>query len=503
MNKVLLLILLTTGLSGYAQIEQTQRFESPIGGEFQSYSVAPLDTSGVLIYRRYSGSEGDQLELVRLDTAFREVWKGYLPIARDLLLLSVKIHLGKIYLFLRSASVKPNFTAIAINATTGGYIVHDIKNLIAFNPSEYVVTPYSLLIGGYFNYRPLLLHYSLQSKKSRVLPGFLDEPAEINQIYQTNDGNVDVIVSARKSRRRSLWIRTFDKEGDLVKTVVLEPGENKSLIFGRAAKINNDTLVIAGVYGRNAEYSRGIFVADVNAFGEYVVHYYNFGDLKNFFHYMKPRREQRIKERIERRKVKGKKIKFNYRVLVHQLVPYQDHFVMLGEAFLPRYVYRRSNSAIFFPGYNSPYAYAPSSRYFTPYRNDMVLDGFDYTHAVVLGIDKKGKLGWDNSFRLSDIRSFQLEQFVRIVPQKDHIMLLYMNNNEIRTKEVRGSEVTDGNVPHTFQVAAGGGESKALGLARLEYWYKHTLLIYGTQVVKKPADENSQLVFFINKVEVK
>jgi hypothetical protein len=502
LNKLLLFILVSTCLTGYAQIDQTKRYESPIGGEFQSYSVAPLDTSGVLIYRRYSGPQGDQLELVRLDTAFQEVWKGYLPIERDLLLLSVKIHRGKIYLFLRSTSVKPNFTAIAINATTGAYLVHDIKNLIAFNPSEYIVTSHALLIGGYFNYRPLLLHYSLQTKKSRVLPGFLDEPAEINQIYQTGDDNMEVIVSARKSRRRSLWIRTFDREGDLVKTVVLEPSENKSLIFGRAAKVNNDTLVIAGVYGRNAEYSRGIFVADVNAYGEYVVHYYNFGDLKNFFHYMKPRREQRIKERIERRKVKGKKIKFNYRVLVHQLVPFQDNFVMLGEAFLPRYVYRRTNSN-FLPGYNSPYAYAPSSRYFTPYRNDMVLDGFDYTHAVVLGIDKKGKLVWDNSFRLSDIRSYQLEQFVKIAPKKDHITLLYMNNNEIRSKEVRGSEVTDGNTPNTFQVSAGAGESKALGMARLEYWYKQNLLIYGTQVVKKPSEEATQLVFFINKVEVK
>ncbi len=49
-----------------------------------------------------------------------------------------------------------------------------------------------------------------------------------------------------------------------------------------------------------------MFVANVDAQGGYAIKYYNYGDLERFFNYMKARREKRVKERIERRKIRGK-----------------------------------------------------------------------------------------------------------------------------------------------------------------------------------------------------
>lgn len=499
-------------ISGYTigQVEQTGRLEIPIDHEFQNFQVASLDSSGVLTYRRFGNAKGDQLELTRFDTTFQEVWKGYLPVARQLVLSSVKIFRGRIFLFLKPSAGKPDFQVIAMNASNGSYVSYEVKNLIPFNPSEFVVTKNALLIGGYFNYRPIVLHHSLITKKSHVLPGFLNEIGELTQIHTSPNGNIDIIISAKNTnRKKSLWVRSYDPEGNLIKTVVLESRENKNLIFGRAAKINDDTLVIAGVYGRNAEYSRGIFVAEVNAYGEYVIHYYNFADLKNFFHYMKARRENRIKERIERRKMKGKKIKFNYRILVHQLIPYQGKFIMLAEAFTPRYTTRRYSPFMplyGMPGYTySPYSFAPSSRYFTPYRNDLVFDGFEYTHAVVLGIDAKGKLVWDNSFQISGIKSFQLEQFVKIAPQQNNILLLYLYENLIRSKVIQGNEVIEGHVQSPIKVNDGDELiNSRVATSRLEYWYPHHLYIYGMQRVKEQDPGKSpKLVFFINKLEVK
>lgn len=509
MNKLVLAgVLIIFYCSTSAQITQTDRLEIKIDNPLLSYQVSSLDSMGILTYRRFAGPKGDQLELSRLDTNFQLVWKGFLPVSRELTLSSVKIYEKKIFLFLKTALGKPNFQATAMNAENGSYTSYEIKNLIPFNPSEFVVTKNALLIGGYFNYRPLVLHYSLITHNSRVLPGFLNEQGELTQIYTADGSNVDVIVSSKNNRKKSIWIRSYDLNGDLIKTVVLDSRENKSLIFGRAAKVNNDTLVVAGVYGRSFEYSRGVFVAEVNAYGEYVIHYYDFADLKNFFRYMKARRENRVRERIERRRIRGKKTKFNYRLLVHQLIPYQGNFVMLGEAFVPRYSTTRTMPLIYgypfssYPTY-SPYTYAPSSRYFTPYRSDLVFDGFEYTHAVALGIDKKGKLIWDNSFQISGIRSNQLEQFVKIVPQKDHVMLLYLFENMIRSKEIHGNDVIEGNVQIPIRVSDGNKLAGGHNTAKLQYWYKHRLFIYGTQTIQPENGGSNQLVFFINKLEVK
>ena len=359
-----------------------------------------------------------------------------------------------------------------------------------------------MLIGGYFNFRPIVLFYSLKDHRSKILPGFLNEPGEITQINTAEDGSIEVIVSAKNSaRKKCLWIRQFDDAGDLIKTVVLEPEENKNLIFGRAAKINNDEEVIAGVYGKNSQYSRGIFVAEVNSYGEYIIRYYSFADLENFFHYMKANREKRVKARIERRRIKGKKTKFNYRFLVHELIPYGNQFIMLGEAFYPVYSNRYNPNNTPLNSY-SPWSYGLSSRYYynTYNSSNLVFDGFQYTHAIVIGFDAQANLIWDNSFEINGLKSFQLEQFVKILPEKDKIALIYLYQNVIRTKVISNNEVIEGTVQDPIMTA---DQKKSMRnkvhTSKLEYWYANHLFVYGVQDIKGDGDSTHK-VFFINKL---
>ena len=487
-----------------SQVIQTGRIEVPIQLDIESYSAISLDTSGIALYRSFTGGKEDQLELVRLDTALHQLWNGFLSVPRGLSLVHAKTSDGKIYFFYknRTPTIK-DFTVIVVAIRNGTYLSFSIKNLIQFNASEFIVSKDAILIGGYFNFRPILLHYSIRDQHSRILPGFLNEPGELTQIKTYPDGNVDVIVSAKNnSRKKCLWIRHFDNAGDLMKTVVLEPDENKNLIFGRAAKMDNDNQVIVGVYGRNSDYSRGIFVAEVNSYGEYVIRYYNYADLQNFFHYMKAKREKRIKDRIERKRIKGKKIKFNYRFLVHEVIPYGNQFVMLGEAFYPTYS-NRSNyyGSPIMTGY-SPWNYGLNSRSFynTPYRSDVVFDGFKYTHAVVLGFDSTAKLVWDNSFEINGLKSFQLEQFVKLVPERSKIAMLYIYENEIRSKIIKDNNVIEGTVQNPIVTFGQGKYSKIkVRSSKLEYWYANHLFVYGVQDLTDD-DDNVRKVFFINKL---
>ncbi len=452
--------------------------EIPINADIETYSVIPLDTAGIVLYRNFIGPKENILELTRVDTAFKTVWKGYLPVPKEFSFIYAKAVNQKLYfLFKPYDPAKHNFYVTVAKVNDGGYVSHPIENLIAFNPTLFTVSKDALLIGGYFNLRPVVLYSSLIDHKSFLLPGFLNEPGEITQIKPYLDGNVDIIVSAKNSsHRKCLWIRQFNSRGEMIKTVILEPGENKNLIFGRAAKTENNKQVIAGVYGRNTQYSRGIFVAEVNPNGEYVIHYYNFADLKNFFHYLKAKKEKRIRERIERRKIQGKKIKFNYRFLVHEVVPYQDQFIMLGEAFYFHYSSQGNMS------------------YF---------DGYEYTHAIVIGFDAHAKLLWDNSFQINDVRSYQLQQFVKIIPIQDRLVLLYVFENSIRSKVINGSEVVEGNLQAQVKTLAGGRVAERNTVdSKLDYWYSNHLLTYGVQNLKSSENNNVHKVFFINKLGV-
>jgi len=235
--------------------------------------------------------------------------------------------------------------------------------------------------------------------------------------------------------------------------------------------------------------SRGIFLARISEDGEQVINYYNYADLKNFFSYMKARRQNRVEERIKRRKIKGKKNKFNYKLLVHDVVERDGRFIMIGEAFYPKYT-----QASYYGNYYSHYS--SQNTYF---------DGYKYTHALVFGFDRRGRLIWDNSFEIDDIQSYTLDQFVHVSMSDDELALLYVFENEIRTKVIEGNEVLEGK---TFNELKLSFEDDIISTSedeygRLEKWYGGNLFAYGIHKIKNMKDDGVRLnreVFFINKI---
>ncbi len=490
-KSILLLFLAITG--GFGQVDQLARYEISLGDKDENdpYQVTSLAEDGILIYRRVLGKgQEDLLELIKVDTTLKENWRGYISTQKILRVSHVKPKDNLVFILLKAGfTVSGDFQVIAVNIQDGTYGVYTIKNLIPFNPTDFVVTSQGVMIGGYFNYRPLVLFYSFTTQRAKILPGFYNERGELNQIKTYDNGTVDVIVSANNfERKKCLWIRNYNEEGDLVKTTVLEPEINKNLIFGRSVKMMNDEQVVAGVYGsKNVEYSRGIFVAEINPVGEYSINYYNFGDLQNFFSYMKAKRERRVKERIERRKVKGKRIRFNYRFLVHEVVPYGDQYVMLGEAFYPRYTYT-------------------TGRGYGLLRDERIFEGYQYTHAVVIGFDSQGKLKWDNSFEINDVKTMELQQFVKISPTDSRMVLLYVYDNLIRSKIIKDNQVLEGKTEDVIKSSYKKVviKEKDIESSKLDYWYTEHFFASGIQLVKIPVSAREEVyrrVFFINKLK--
>ena len=253
------------------------------------------------------------------------------------------------------------------------------------------------------------------------------------------------------------------------------------MLFGRSIKLRDGRQLVAGVYGRFTEYSRGVFVGSIEKTGEYTIQYYNFAELKNFFSYMRARQQKRVKQRIERKTIKGKKIKFNYRLMVHDLVEYNDELLMIGEAFYPHYVY---------PRFYNPQA-----------RTERIFDGYKYTHAVVIGFRKDRQLAWDNSFEINDVKTFQLQQFVRVQAEENRILLMYLFDNVIRSKIILNDEVLEGKTGS--KILSGSGDEELdrdeENTEKLDAWYGKYFYASGTQSLKGRRGTYRQ-VFFINKI---
>jgi hypothetical protein len=492
------LFVLSFFAGAFSQVSQVARFELPVEAGYESYRPVSAGKSGIVLFRNIDASDGGQIHLIRLDTAFNETWKGLIHVEKNLLLLHSIVKDDLLFLLFKARNVvSGDFLIVTVSLDKGNYNSFIVKNLIPFSPSQFMVTKNAALIGGYFNYRPLVVYYNFTQQQSRILPGFFNEPGELNQVRTNEDGSIDIIVSGKNIERRNcLWLRNYDSEGNLIKTIVLQPEEKRHLIFGSSMQVSKGEQVVSGVYGRYMEYSRGLFVSVVNEIGEYTIRYYNFAELQRFFNYMKAARERRVKNRIERRKIKGKKTKFNYRLLVHELIPYKDQYILVGEAFYPHY--SQSSSSSF-----RTFSYATRS---SPalYRDGLIFDGYQYTHAVVIGFDKNGKLLWDNSFEINDVRTMQLQQFIKVQPEKDRIVLLYLFQNALRSKIIKDSEVIEGKMVEDLEEKTPKGipKVKSIETSRLDYWYDSYFYVYGTETLNSGLADNKPKprVFFINKI---
>jgi len=486
-----LLLLLIVQCSNAQQVLQTNRYELPLEKN-DFYQVMPSQEDGIFLYRRLYAAEDDKIEIIKLDTAFKVNWKGYLSVDKRMSLVGKRAVNGQFFLLFRRPDLKRNNMEIyAVSQAKGDFAKYEVKNFIPFATTEFQITENAALIGGYFNQVPVVLYFSFATQKSKILPGLLNESGELTQIKTFPDGTFDVLISAVNfKKQQTVWLKNYDENGDLQSNFALEPEDNKHLIFARAIKTSDNVQLIAGVYGgRNSDYSRGLFLASVGSSGLQQLRYYNYGDLENFFKYMKAKREKRVMERIERRKIKGKRIRFSYRFLVHEIVPYKNQYVLLGEAFYPRYKSVEPSYG-FFSGGPSNYGA----------RNGRIFDGYSYTHAVVMGFDKSGKLLWDNSFEINDVRTFTLEQFVKLEVQEDRIALLYLFENELRSKIIQDDQVLEGKTFEPIRTKSDEIVKKEeTELSKLDYWYQDFFYAYGIQEITNPGT-GKRRVFFINKI---
>lgn len=483
-----------------AQVIQTDRFEIPLTENATSYEVTSLEEEGLLLHRRVSGTLQDQFEIARLDTTYAEKWHGSIALDDNFIITHKRFHKSTLYVLLRGLNYY-DFQLIVLDVNSGRYSRYDLRNYIPFIPSAFEVNDRAAIIGGYFNRVPIVILFDFTSLRIKVLPGLFSEVGELAQIKMYEDNTFDVLLCARYfNREKTIWIKSYTPEGDFINQLVLPTEGNKSLLYGRILRTPDNMKVVAGVFGnRNSEYSKGIFVAAVDPFGERQVRYYNFADLENFFSYMKEKRERRVKDRINRRKSRGKNNRFNYRLLVHELIPYQNQFILLGEAFYPKYksVDRGSSPGFFTrPGYG--------------YGNgtDLVFDGYRYTHATLLGFHADGNLEWDNTFEINDVKTFNQEQFVKVKGRDDKLTLLYLFNNQLRTKVINGNKVLEGKSSEPLKTFLAGDENseKQTTFNKLEYWYDDYLIAYGVQDIVNTSQKGGQSqrsVFFINKLKSK
>jgi len=487
----------------YAQVEQPSRYEVEVDWEDEYFNIISAEENGLFLIRKNNEkiNRSDMAwEIMVLDTLLQEKWKKLIFINWNYEMLGHDYYKDKVFiLYTMPESYKDDHIILEFDMITGLYQTYSVKRSLDIYFTEFEILGNSAIFGGYFNNKPTILQYFFKEGKTLALPGFYEERSRLIDVHVNDQSDVlTVLVSIRtQNKNYSIAVRRFGSDGNMLENHTIIPLDNTSLIDARYVTIDNEIDLIAGTYSnKSSKYSRGIFLAHIDENEEQTLKYYNYGELENFFSYMKARREKRVQERIKRKKIKGKKMKFNYRLLVHDIIKYNDEYILVGEAFYPKY-----NSTPYYGGYLSYYpSYSPRHGQINSY-----FAGYRYTHAIVIGFGDQGKLLWDNSFEINDVTSYDLKQFVEVDPKSEEIVLLYNYENVIRSKLIMDEEVIEGKSFDDINLKFKSDqiENNDSEFGGLESWYEDRFYAYGIQKIKNLRDTGVKLnrkVFFINKI---
>lgn len=468
-----------------AQLQYHGGIQLPVQRNESTFNIVSVNSDGLIFLRPLNQPESS-VQFIHVDTAFIQKWAGLLPIEKKYVYAQHYIHKKYAYfLFHHREFADISFHVYQIDLKTGSYTRYQVNNYIPFLPTHFTATERGLLIGGYFTGKiPVVLFFDFASTKSKVLPALFNEPGELLQINASDDQSFSVLISSRNAQRqKNLWVKNYGPSGDLIQNKTLNASENQSLLFGQIISIPDGSQLVAGTYGnRNSDFSKGLFITRLEKDSEFT-NYYPFTELQNFFSYLKSQRAARLKERINRKTVKGKKIRLQYRFLVNEFIPNKNEFLLLGEAFYPVYKAMDRN---YMGGGLAP--------------GGAVFDGYKYTHAVIIGFDKNGELRWDNSFEINDVKSFTLEQFVKIDIQQNKIVLFYLFDNKIRYKIILDDQLVEQKEFNALDINNTPLDDDE-SLSSLDYWYNSYFTASGTKYTSQRRwGKQSQRVFFVTKL---
>lgn len=299
--------------------------------------------------------------------------------------------------------------------------------------------------------------------------------------------------SAYVSRKEIKWyLNQYSLNGELLATKTINEEAEKKFTSTTIAALDEKDIIISGTYSNTYNgYSNGLYLTTTNDGEVQEPRFYNFIDLENFLSYLPERTQARIEKKKERMAERGKELEISYRIAIHDIIPCNEDFLFLGEAYYP--TYRTETRTTYVNG-------KPTTT------TVQVFDGYQYTHALLAKFNKEGELLWSQCFKMYPMtKPFYVKRFIRIAGQtQSSLKLVFADGKYIYGKEFDFagnviSEKTSAEINGLLE----NDKTRAIR-SEIYFWYGNYFLSYGFQRIKNTKDDDvkrKRNVLFVNKIK--
>lgn len=520
LHRFFFLTLSVTVFSMACLAQNTQRIELPLPGNSETYQVVPMGEKGVLLI---SKPTKNSYNVQKFDTNLEKSWSIDGTIETNLDYVT-STYDGQSVFLLFSRYRSQLYQIVKVNIGPGFVETFTINTLDRFEITEFKSLGYSLFMAGTVRDEPVLIHTNLSTSQTKILPSAIKGSSAIQSIeVDTVHNLVNVSFAVRKGKQTRIIAHSYDEAGKRQFNVAVDPSDDYSLLNGRLQVLNDSVKLMIGTYGyrnmqsSNTAASQGFFITKLLYEEIQFTQYHSFTDFKNFFNFLSDRQQEKMERKIQRKKEDGEDLKLNYRLLVHDIIQKDDQYVLVSEVFYPEY---RANPSMGFGSYyGNPWMYGSpfGSRIYNPWLwnplygtrggfNQQVFDGFVYTHAIVAGLSKDGKLIWDNSINFDNVKSMTLDEKINVqVEQDGRTQLVYSKDGTIRSKMIKGESVVDSDRNIPVDTGQKGDKIRKTDSDAISHWYGNYYLAWGDQKITNssnadPQNRGRRSIFFLNKI---
>jgi hypothetical protein len=524
MRILLFLFLALVALPSVAQLQFKERLEVPTQTFDPAFELMRIP-SGLVAFRTFQPRSLDADRVFEYYLTSEQLQSQGLvevKIRKGFDLIGYDTDGDNLYvLFAKGETASAEKYVLHLDLSTQVGVEYDAANLLPMDLVEFLVLDQKAIFMGVSDTRPAVQIFSLEDKTVQTVQGIYGNESHVVQMLKLPEIQALEVVIRRRGpfKSQETLVLTFDLEGNLLRELKLDPlgDPDEEPLDGLLLTGENYGQTLIGAYGKEVRnYYKGMYLTQINEFGEQNTALYTLEDFPNFFNFLPEKQREKQQAAVVAQLEKGKVPSIRNAYAIRDVKEMEDRYLVYFDQFSvnstrgpgtiapplasQRYRYDRASRMGYIPFYMDPYNPIAG-----PMQAYTLVTEYTYKSAHFIEVAKTGQVIWDNAARYEDVTTSYPEAFAEVSVQGDDVFHLFLINDQIKLNYFRKGEKLLENEPIQLELDPTLGEIQYTDLEslRLLHWYGPYFLVSGIQKIRSTdakGKEGVREVFFIHKL---
>jgi hypothetical protein len=444
--------------SATAQFMTGKKVVLPLYDLEKSFGIAPTGREGLVLYHESTGplTTGKRTwQVVFLDENLAATWDSSFESERNFVISQVKYAAGYVYLlFLDTNIPMKSVFFVRCKVSSRKFEFFQIREFLPAEVVGFEILGNALFLIGKNFKRPAILRFNYGDPRPVALRGLYDGDSEI--LHTSVDRKLQymqVITRMKKGSKNMILVKKFDESGSNLRDISIESSKGYQMINAIAKTDTAGNTAVVGTFSyKRSRFSNGVFTGVFNTGGSSQLYYYDYINLHNYFNFLPDVKSIEKARRKYVRKSDGSSYRVNH--VPRSINAEGGEWQFLGEVFHLTQRVSRSHQMM----WKKEFA--------------------EYSHAIALGIDREGRLRWDDTFAMNTLISPEIGQQAFLHSDGWYPMVFYTDGFMINFKITGKNQSTTGTAEIDNYVKEYTSE-KVERYANLMHWYDNVFIAYG------------------------